>query len=430
MLATMATDGEEWVRRRSFIAPLAAGAVFAIALGSGPASAQTWAEQRTTPRLKEIVAIDRTGEPNWPYGEEDVAGDGLEQFLNPEQSIDVRTVYAAAVGGRLWTRAYVAVATAISPDVRVFVFIDADRNRATGGTAAAPEIDARFTIDSSPGGYEHVLGVKGDGTVAGVWTFGGTPGAYVPVNVPAGQATAEAGVDADPILIAGAAHGYVQGSIELGLVGLDVACDANLYFRSVSDAPSLGQGDLDVGISAPCVPGDGDSDRVPDVIVPPSGCDRDADCAGRGVCASGRCVLPVPCGDDLDCEAGVEECWDDGRCIPVPSGTCSSSDECDGRVCIDGQCAACTLGGSDCGPDARCAPTGVCVPGVDPGAGSSGAGEPWGPGSQPGDEVRGGACACTAGPAPLGGGALLLLAAGGLALSGRRRARRGVEDGR
>lgn len=422
----MATDREEWVRRRSFIAPLAVGAALAIALGPRPASAQTWAEQRTTPRLNEIVAIDRTGEPNWPYDEEDVAGDGLSSFSDAERSIDFRTVYAAAVAGRLWTRAYVAREAAASAEVTLFVFIDADRNRATGGTAAAPEIDARLTVDSSPGGYDHVLGVKGDGTVAGVWTFGVTPGAYAPVTVPDGQVVAEVGVDADPILIGAARRGYVQGSIELGVVGLSVACDANLYFRSVSDVPSLGPGDLDIGIDAPCVPGDSDTDGVPDVIVPPSGCVRDADCAGRGVCVNRRCVLPVPCGDDLDCDAG-EVCLDDGRCVLPPSGTCTSREQCGDRVCLNGQCVACTLGGTDCGPNARCAPTGVCVPGVDPGAGSSGAGGPWEPGDLlEGDEVRGGACACTAGPAPIGGGALSLLAAGGLALARRRRTRRGA----
>ncbi|WP_438014845.1 hypothetical protein WMF18_28655 [Sorangium sp. So ce315] len=419
----MAHHRDRCVRGRSCVAPLAVGAALAIALWPTSSAAQTWTGGRTTPVLDEIVAIDKTGEPRWPYGDEDVAGDGVATFEAPERSVDFRTAYAVADAGRLWARAYVSETTAIGAQSTLFVFIDADRNRGTGGTAEATEIDPRFTADESMGGYEVVLGVKGDGTLAGVWAFGPS-GSYEPVTVTETQVATEAGTDVDPLLINEATRGYVQGSIDLDVVRVTAACEANLYFRSVNDAAAGGPGDLDIGLSAPCVAGDGDGDRVPDVIHPPSGCTRDADCAGRGVCVDGDCVLPVTCVAAADCDP-AEVCSPDHRCIPAPSGTCSSNDACGDLVCVDGRCGPCSLGGAECGPDARCAPTGRCVEG----AASSGAGGPGGP-DEPdlleGDAVQGGACACTAGPAPIGGGALSLLAAGGLALARRRRTRRGA----
>ncbi|WP_437996417.1 hypothetical protein WMF26_35910 [Sorangium sp. So ce185] len=405
----MAHHREGCRRGRSLVAPLAVGAALAVALVPKSSSAQTWADGRTTPVLDEIVALDKTGEPRWPYGKEDVAGDGMGTFEVPEQSIDFRAAYAVADAGRLWVRAYVSGTTAVGAQATLFVFIDADKNRGTGGTARAPEIDPRFTEDDSPGGYEVVLGVKGDGTRAGVWTFAAS-GSYEPLTVTDMQVATEARADVDPLLLGEETRGYAQGSIALDIVGVDATCNANLYFRSVNDAPGLGAGDLDVGISAPCMAGDADGDRVPDVIVPPSGCTDDADCAGRGVCVDGDCILPVSCVDDADCDAD-EDCSPDHRCVPTPSGTCTSNAECGDLVCVSGQCGPCSPGSSACGGDLVCAPTGRCVEG-----GTAG--------------VQGGACACTAGPAPLGGGALSLLAAGGLALAWRRRPRRGPGAGR
>ncbi|WP_437875095.1 hypothetical protein [Sorangium sp. So ce513] len=419
----MAHHRDRCVRGRSCVAPLAVGAALAIALWPKSSAAQTWTGGRTTPVLDEIVAIDKTGEPRWPYGDEDIAGDGRATFELPERSVDFRTAYAVADAGRLWARAYVSETTAIGAQSTLFVFIDADRNRGTGGTARATEIDPRFTADESMGGYEVVLGVKGDGTLAGVWAFGAS-GSYERVTVTETQVATEAGTDVDPLLINEATRGYVQGAIDLDVVRVSAACEANLYFRSVNDAAAGGPGDLDIGLSAPCVAYDNDDDRVPDVIHPPTGCTRDADCAGRGVCVAGDCVLPVTCVAAADCHPD-EVCSPDHRCVPAPSGTCTSNDACGALVCVDGRCGPCPLGGAECGPDARCAPTGRCVEG----AASSGAGGPGGPGEPDlleGDAVQGGACACTAGPAPIGGGALSLLAAGGLALARRRRTRRGA----
>src|SRR5262245_25967867 len=102
-------------------AALTAGA--AVALAAATAGAQTWIKPRTTPPLHEIVALDATGEAGWPYGFEDLAGDG-QTFKQPEQAIDVRTAYAATDATRFWVRVYVADPDAVGAGVTVYVFID------------------------------------------------------------------------------------------------------------------------------------------------------------------------------------------------------------------------------------------------------------------------------------------------------------------
>jgi hypothetical protein len=410
-------------RRRSWGVPLIVGVVAGGGLASRPAAAQTWSSGQTTPRLHEIVAIDRTGEALWPYGAEDVAGDGLERFEQEEQSIDLRTAYASADAERLWARAYVSASAemnAIGGGVTVFLFIDADRSALTGGKAAAPEIDARFTTDSSPGGYEFVVGLRGDGTVSQLWAWKAAPapGQYEVVMAQPGQAVAEAGQDLAP------RHGYVQGTIDLGLLGLTSACEASLYLRSVNDTASLGAGDLEIDRVAPCVPADANDDGVPDVIVPPSGCTDDSGCPGKGLCVDGACILPAPCAVDADCKPD-SACSADGRCVPRPSGTCTTGADCGDLICASGQCGACTPGGSDCGADRRCAPTGRCVPGAGPGGGGSSGGGAGGDGLglASGEEVRGGACACAALPTPERRDAEALLAVAGFALCVRRQRR-------
>src|SRR5688572_22496664 len=80
-------------RSRSLLLVAAAGVVAAF---SGPAEAQPWALGRQGPGLRELFAIDQTGETGWLYGQEDLAGDGLATFRQQEQSIDIRTAYAAS----------------------------------------------------------------------------------------------------------------------------------------------------------------------------------------------------------------------------------------------------------------------------------------------------------------------------------------------
>lgn len=409
-------------RRRGAVLGVGLAALLLGGLAPQSAAAQTWVGMRTTPRLNEAVAIDKTGEQYWIYGAEDVAGDGLN-FEQPEQAIDVRTAYAATDAQRFWARVYVSDPNAASAQVTVYVFIDADRNMATGGTAAAAEIDARFTTDTSPGGYEHVIGVRGNGTIAQIWTWDQAQTAYVGVTPMPNQATAETGQDIDPILINSARNGYLQAMVDISLVGLSSTCDANLYFRSVSDDAALGEGDLDVGEAAACQPPDANGDDVPDVVVPPGGCTVNDECPGDGICKDGDCVIGVPCVDDSDCSTD-RLCSTDGFCVPRPSGDCSTNADCGDLVCTSGQCGACSLGGSECGPGRVCAPTGQCYADTDGGGGTGGSGG-GGVGLAPGEEIRGGACACRIGAASVDehGRALATLAAGGLALALRRRRR-------
>lgn len=357
------------------------------------ASAQTWVDSRTTPILNEIVAVDATGETGWLYGHEDLAGDG-DEFRQQEQSIDIRTVYASTDSARFWVRLYVSDPNAAGGNVTAFVFIDADRSAATGGTAAAPEIHALLTADSSPGGYDYVLQIRGNGTLEEIWEWLDAQSAYQPTNPTAAQVDAEIGQDADPIEINGIDHGYLQGMVDLGLVGLTEACNAMLYVRSVHEATG-GDGDLEVGQVGPCVPADDNNDGVPDPVEPSEGCTDDSQCPGRGICVNGRCVIPQACLTNDDCDPD-EECSPEGLCVPLPGGSCTDNADCGDLVCVDGQCVPCTPGGDQCGPGRRCGADGRCV--SDSGVGVGGGGGAW-PGGiplEPGDQVQGGALTCAA----------------------------------
>src|SRR6266567_9551481 len=112
---------------------MAAGVGASIMAASGASAGATWINTRTTPRLSEIVAVDATGETGWPYGQEDVAGDGLATFATPEQTVDIRTAYAATDTSRFWARVYFSAPNGVGAGVTGYVFIDADRNAATGG---------------------------------------------------------------------------------------------------------------------------------------------------------------------------------------------------------------------------------------------------------------------------------------------------------
>ncbi|MBI5536289.1 MAG: hypothetical protein HY898_26440 [Deltaproteobacteria bacterium] len=385
------------VARTSFRWAVAASTCCAAVTLSLSAQAATWRAGRTSPRLNEIVAIDATGETGWPWGQEDLAGDGLATFQPQEQSIDIRTAYAATDASRFWVRAYVSDANSVGGNVTVFVFVDADMNAATGGSAAATAVHAQFTTDPSQGGYEYAIALKGNGSIQGFWQWRQPQQTWDAMQVPGSNADAEAGQDTDPILINGAQHGYVQAMVDLNVVGLTSACAANLYFRSVNEAGGQAAGDLDVGRVGACIPGDANGDHVPDVIVPPSGCTVDSQCAGGGVCVNGACVLPHPCVSDTDCSA-TEQCTPDGRCVPRATGTCTGNAQCGGLVCVGGQCVACTPGGTECGTGYRCGPNGACVAGPSTGAGGApGAGGSVGdagPLLGPDDKVEGGALHC------------------------------------
>jgi hypothetical protein len=335
---------------------LVGAAIFTLAPSA--LAAPTWTNNRTTPYLGEIFSIDATGEPNWLWGAEDVLGDGLATFTTAEQALDLRTAYASTNTTQLSTRVYVSNAAAADTTLSVFVFVDADRNTATGGGTNATLLDPAFTSENSPGGYEYAFATKGTGAIAGVWQWQTTPTpGYVVVNVTPAQATAEVGTDVDPIRVGAASHGYVETTIDLSVVGITATCDANLYVRS---ARATGASDLDMKYSTSCVPAK--TNGVPTIVVTP-GCTTDAQCPQDGVCDDGTCVLAVPCVAAADC-VSTDTCTPDGRCVPA-SG-------------------ACTQGGTDCAAGSRCAPNGTCVPGAPSGTG----------------EVEGGALHCSIGPAP------------------------------
>jgi hypothetical protein len=376
-------------------------------LCASQANAQTWVSGRTTPALGDIVAIDATGEQGWLYGFEDLAGDG-QDFKQPEQSVDIRTAYASTDAQRFWSRVYVSDPNAAGGNVVVFVFIDNDQDPNTGGSAAATDIHAKLVGDPSNGGYEYVIEIAGNGSINEIWEWRAMQSLWQGTMPQAAQAEAESGTDVDPVEINGSDHGYLQGMVDMSLVGLTQACEADLFVRSIISSGN-GDGDLEVGTIAPCIPADDDGDGVPDLLIPPNGCTNDAECPGSGLCIEGRCIVPQPCIADADCDAD-ERCVDD-ICMPVPGGACSDSAECGDLVCRDGQCQGCTFGGNECSGLRRCAADGRCVD--DPNA-------PPDNGLDPGDEAQGGALTCSYAAAPRGAWALIVALFGLLAMVCRR----------
>jgi len=364
------------------------------------AHAQSWVGGRSTPNPGEIVAVDRTGEPNWLYGSEDVAGDGLDAFTAPEQAVDIRSAYAASTAADFYFRMYVSATSAPPDDVAGYVFIDADSDADSGGSAEAPEIDARFADDPSDGGYEYVFAVRGDATVLDLWEWDEVTTQFVSATPMQNRAEAEAGTDTDPITASPAEHGYLQGAIELDLVGLNESCSADLFFRSLHESSDLGDGDLEVGLVGPCHPRDGDNDGVPDRWVPEDDCSEDDECPINSVCIDRRCVFTGVCAEAADCDAD-EECSADGYCVAQEGDECSEDAECSTRVCDDGTCARCG-GDAECGDGYRCAADGRCV--SDDGSSSTDGSTDGDPGLEldPEDEVQGGACTCGI-PAGAGG---------------------------
>jgi len=366
--------------KRSWLIAFAFAA--SVAATSGTSAAATWINGRTTPRLSEIVAIDATGESGWPYGQEDLLGDGAT-FTPAEQQMDIRTAYAATDTARFWTRIYFSDPAMVGTGVTAYIFIDADQNASTGGRASAAEINPALTTDPSPGGYEFVIGVTGTGTIAGVWQYG--TGMYVMVTT--SSSMGEAGSDADPIAIGSLQHGYVQSMVNMNAVGLTPTCSANLFFRSVSGTG----GDLDGGQVGSCVPADTNADRVPDVVTPVGGCTSDAQCPGGGTCTNMVCSVPPSCSTDADC-ASTEQCTS-GSCVVRSGGTCTTSAQCADLVCTNGQCVACSSN-AECGTGRTCSSTGRCTGGVV---------------LAPGEKVEGGAFNCAFSPrgtpsSPLGTG--------------------------
>lgn len=366
------------------------------------AQAQTWSLDRQRPSLFEIIAVDATGEVAWSYGEEDLGGDGAQTRSAEETAIDVRSVYADARSDRLWLRAYVASKTALSASTLLFFFIDSDTRSSTGGAASGEQLGVELAADPSAGGYERVLGVRGDGTLIGVFFWDAAKKQWVEQPERPQLAAAEAGVTRDPLRFAGDDHAYLQVDVGLNTAGLDAACGGAIFVRAWYDAPGKRSFGDDVGLGpAPCrarLNGFGDPE-----LLGTASCGSDAACPAQGKCREGICVFGYECRADAACRTG-EKCNAE-VCVRVVDRSCSDSANCEGLVCSGGRCIACSNGGAAaCASGRVCSPSGRCLaPGS---AGPTVSDAPDGP------KVRGGAFTCAAAPAADGGKcwALVLLA--------------------
>lgn len=390
------------------------------ALGSSSAHAQSWADARQNPALWQIVEIDRSGETGWPYGAEDIAGDGAGRFQTDEAGSDVRSVYAAADADRVWLRAYVAASSAPPEAVRAFFFLDVDARDNTGGPAYGAELNALLDTDLSFRGYERAVGVSANGDVLGAWEWNAQSRSWSEIKNRIPQTvSAEVGSAPDPLRIGAQEHGYLQVSIAHELSTLNASCGGALYVRVVHEGSAnrrFADDALDEFVCEPALDPLGDP-----VVLRPGTCDSDNDCPANGVCRAGVCLFAYECTGAPDCRAN--ELCTGNRCVRVVTGSCTDADDCDGLVCANGACVACTSSGARaCASGLQCSPNGSCVdpddvePGAQPGGGGGDAGVE--------GKVQGGALTCSTqstSPGTLSGLASLL----GLGcMLARRRARR------
>ncbi len=253
------------------------------------ASAQTWPSGGTTPTLRDLVSVDQTGEANWLFGREDVAGDGLQTFAPAERALDVRSVYAELRGRRLALRAYVS-SDAAPVELRVYAFIDADRDADSGGPASAPEIDAALDGASNELGYEVVVGMRREPELPNVWRWQEPGQRYEPVEeLDELELVIEAGADRDPLDIGEPPNGYLQATFDPRPLDVSGTCAVELLIRA---SDGLEGGDSDVGERGPCRPGDSDANGVADIAEIDAGCDSDEQCPAGGSCVEGVCRSP------------------------------------------------------------------------------------------------------------------------------------------
>jgi hypothetical protein len=354
-----------------------------LALCSYPAVAHgSWARGRDNPSARDIAAVDATGEPRWPWGAEDINGDGAGTFSNAEQARDVRTLYAASDGNRFWTRLYVSDGTAVAADLLAFVFVDSDRNTQTGGRATVSGLNPPLPADPTSGGYERVISFRGDGTELRLLSWDPITNTYLEQTLNPQDADGEAGRAVDPILFAGREHGYTQASLRSPLLDIQSVCNANLFARTVNTTGAPGGQDVNIGGRVSCIAGDNNGDRVPDIVVV-SGCDSNDQCPLSGICVARRCVIPPPCDSDDDCGADAQ-CSANGWCVARPTGNCTATSQCGDLVCTNSRCSPCSA--NDCRSGYVCAPNGRCIP-------ESGESAP--PVAlEPGENVQGGALHC------------------------------------
>jgi hypothetical protein len=395
-----------WSGRFVRVLAAVAGVVSLAVTWAAPARAQTWSSPRGRPVLWQIVAIDESGETGWPYGGEDVAGDGLDSFDAEEAGADLRTVYADADAERLWIRAYVASESAPSASVIAYFFLDSDDRDGTGGDADSDALWPELTADPSAGGYERAIAARGDGTLGGAWRWDTQAGEWTAIAPPPPDDVVEIDRDLDPIRIGGPEHGYLQLELDHDVSGLDASCDGNIFvrMRHDGDPPARAFGDDDEQASACRLATDAFGDPI--VLREPA-CSEDSDCPADGRCREGVCLFAYDCSGDDDCRTG-EQC-SAGACVRVVERSCGSDADCDGLVCADGDCAACAESGARaCAAGLLCSPNGGCVdPEADPiGGGGSSGGAGGGSGAAAPGTTRGGAFHCAAARVGTGGATL------------------------
>lgn len=389
----------------------------AVTLFAEPASA-AWANNQTSPTALEIAVVDATGEAEWPFGVEDIAGDGLGAFTVAEQARDVRTLYVATDARRLWLRLFVSEGSAVATDLKAFVFVDSDRNDDTGGAASGETLDAALRSDPTGGGYDVVIAFTGDGTGIELYTWDSAARDYVPATLRPNDAISEVGRARDPILFGAVERGYVQVAIDLSLIGITESCEANLFVRTVNATGAPGGVDENVGgRRAACVPSDGGVRGVPDIAENVQ-CSNDDQCPFDGICVGRRCVVAPACREDAECERG-DVCSVEGWCVAAPGPECAgnAANACGALVCENARCVACTESSVACAEGYRCAPNGRCV--SEDGSGSGDAKLPTT--LDPEENVEGGAFHCGVARAPGSRVALFGLA---LALAGWAHRRR------
>lgn len=353
------------------------------------AAAQTWSLSRVRPSLFEIIAVDPTAEAKWPYGSEDVAGDGGSTTTSEEASVDLRSVYADARAGRLWLRAYVSAKNTSSTTALTFFFIDTDQRSDTGGKAQGQELLPALSDDPSKGGYELAIGVRADASLIGVFSWNTESKKWTARKTPEQVATAERDVARDPLRLLGDEHAYTQVTLDLDEAKLDERCLANIFVRTQNDqADKLAYGDSVDTFAMTCRPrlnAYGDPE-----VLRSDRCTADDTCPGGGRCRDGICLIGYECSDDAACQSD-QRCTS-GVCVRYVERSCSGNSECSGLVCQSSQCVACSDSGARaCGGDDVCAPDGRCL---SPSAATSGNNNGSGALAN-GERVQGGALSCS-----------------------------------
>ena len=389
-----------------------------VAAVAQPAAAQTWSLGRSRPSLFEIIAVDPISEPNWPFGNEDLASDGQVSTTDAEASIDLRSVYADARAGRLWLRAYVSSRrTNASTTAFTAFFIDGDLDPNTGGPAEA--LSTTMSKDPSRAGYEVALAVKPDGKLLGIYHWDKKDKLWAERDNPEQVAVSERAVARDPLRLLGDERVYAQVNVALSELKLDERCLAQIFVRTWNEQPDeLAYNDSVNSFAMACrarLNEFGDPE-----LLRSDRCESDDTCPGGGRCREGICLFGYECNLQAACQSG-QHC-SNNVCVHVREQSCSSSEPCGGLVCEAARCEACEeTGARACAGDAVCAPDGRCL---SPSA-AYGGDDPDSIALATGERVQGGALTCSLTQATGGARACLWLVL--LPLAGRwsnRRLRR------